>query len=226
MRTKTIAILAILALSLMLRADSCTVEQRDVSVVLGGQIPMEFSSVGYVDASGTDEGTFDFGIEILDAIEALELDGTPDTVIVTGGGFRVTRSDGHDARRSGSLNLDVTYTGGTPAAPADADFDLLDYNTPTNVAGTEGFAVSNSQPVSPADAFVLFSPAGLQAVNEYLDDFLDAYNTGGSPSLSVTGTVTWDSDPAPSQADPDDFTWEVFLQIQLRQTTETDVFNF
>lgn len=223
MQQRTLIILAVLATSLLLRADSCTLEERNVAVVLGGELPMQFESVGFTQASGEDTGSYDFGADLLDALDELELDGEIDQIAISGAGFEILRSEGHDAARSGEVFFSYSYDDGAGSISTGTEQRLLSWSTPTNAAGTKGYAIASASGAS--GPYVLFDPTGLEALNLLLARYLADYNAGNRPTLSVQGRATWNSTPPPTPEVPDDLSWEIFLQVQIRQNAQVEIFN-
>lgn len=209
---KNLSILFILCLSLLLRADACT-EEEEIDLVFGADFVATLqSSEGFTEASDEDQVTLDADDDVLEAIDDIGLEGEVESIVINGASFRMVANDGHDARRSGEVF--VTINGG-------AELKLMDWNTPNNLPGTEGFASAN--PIDPATAGIRFDPVGLGAVNTALETFLANYNGGIQPNpLKVVVRATWDSTPPPSASDPDDFQWEARLLFQVKQSTLVD----
>lgn len=218
MRRTNSTILFILALSLLLRADACT-EQKDVNLVFGSDFVASLqSSSGFTEANDEDAVTVDAGENVDDAIQELEadFDGDITSIQVNGARFEMIANDGHDARRNGEVFVSINDG---------AEVKLMDWNTPNNLPGTEGFA--SAKPIDPATPGILFNQTGLSAVNTALQTYLDNYNDGITPNnLSFTFRATWNSSPPPTALEPDNFQWDAVLLFQVQQTTLLDVPSF
>jgi hypothetical protein len=218
MRNKTnLGILLLLCLTLMLRADSCLVEQREVAVVLPAKVPAVWETAGHVQA--TDEATDDVSPAkaLRDALEDDPLSGDITAVYLSGVTYRVLTNSGHSTRRAGSVSVDFSGT----------ELQLMTFDIPHNDVGLEG--KSGDGIASNGDVDLV--AAGVDELNSRLNDWLDSYRTDpGDTSydslLDFTWIARWDSsldgDP-PSVSDPDNFTWETNLIILVEKTTDVDV---
>lgn len=218
MRMRTLIILGVLGTSLLLRADSCLIEQVEVDVVLGTEIPAEWVSVGFTDATGVRKDTLDVNPtdDLVAELDDLDLPGDLVSIQITGVGFKVLTSEGHDARRFGIISVE--------------GFPFIEFNTPTNAAGTTAFAKASGTAIDPLTSTpeLRLRSQGLSLLNDRLDTFLQQYLAGGSPDptlLELSYVADWTSTPAPTAGSPDNFTWTTNLQVQIIQKSDLDTFD-
>lgn len=215
MRRLNSSILFILALSLLLRADACT-EQKDVDLVFGSDFVASLqSSDGFTEANDEDQVSVAADEDLLEAIDELDFDGEITAIQINGARFEIVSNQGHDARRTGEVFVSIN---GAP------EVKLMDWNTPNNQPGTKGLA--SADPIDPQKPGIRFNSNGLGIVNGALQIFLDGYNVGNPPALTLDLRATWTSAPAPTAEDPDDFQWEAALLFQVEQTAKLDVPSF
>jgi hypothetical protein len=216
MRKNHLSILFVLGLSLILRADSCT-ETKNVDLVFGADFVATIqSSEGWTQAN--DENTVSVAMDqdLLEALNDVDIEGTVTSILVNGASFEMLTNDGHDARRNGSVYIRINNGSKT---------ELLQWNSPNNQPGTKGYA--SSAPIDPATPSIRFEAVGLKSLNAALYEFLDNYNHGISPNtLTVDVIAEWDSTPPPTEQDPDNFSWQAKLLVQMKQDAVVDVPNF
>lgn len=203
MRSKAIPILVLLLASLVFQGESCLVEERTVSAVLGSSIPAEFVSEGFTEASGEDSAAIivDAGAEIMLALDDAGIDVEDiKSIAITGGCYEVTASSGHDARRMGEVFVDGNR--------------FLTFDVPTNVAGTAG---------STTDGTLTLDSAGLMPLNTKLNDYLDGLKGGNPPPFLIAYRAEWTSTPPPTAGDPDNFTWTTCVTLQVEYELTVDV---
>jgi hypothetical protein len=203
MRSKAIPILALLLASFVFQGESCLVEQRTVSAVLGTSIPAEFVSEGFTESSGEDSAaiTIDAGAEILAALDDADIDVEDiESIAITGGCYEVTASTGHDARRAGEVYIDGNR--------------FLTFDVPTNAAGTSG---------STGDGTLALDAAGVEPLNTRLNDYLTALKGGSEPPFPIEYRALWTSTPPPTEGDPDNFTWTTCVNLQVIYEWTVDV---
>lgn len=203
MRSKTIPILGLLLASLVFQGENCLLEQRTVSAVLGTSIPAEFVSQGFTESSGEDSSaiTIDAGTEIEAALEDAGIDAEDiKSIAITGGCYEVTSSTGHDARRAGEVYVDGNR--------------FLTFDVPTNVTGTTG---------STMDGTLTLDNAGLGPLNVRLNDYLTGLKADNAPPFIIEYRALWTSTPAPTEGDPDNFTWVTCVNLQVEYELEVDV---
>jgi hypothetical protein len=203
--SKNLGALVLLCATLVLRADSCLVEQKDISMVLAGEIPAEWVSQGWTEANFSDTDIVQAGEDVGDALDADDTEGEVTSIQVVGAIYEVLESTGHDARRAGT----VTVNGNL----------LLTFDVPSNATGVKGAA---------GDGTLTLEAPGLTFVNNRMQQYLDSYNAGiPNPALlDFTYVAQWTSTPAPSSGDPDDFRWRTDLVIQIEKTVTVDVPDF
>ena len=211
MKRKNLFILLVLCTSLILRADSCVLEQREVSQVSSLGVPAEFVSQGWTESSETQSAVVDISADVRDALEGVSVDNI-EQILLAGAAYKVTASTGHDAARDG----DVTVK--TPGAGAANQ--LLTFDVPTNSAGTSGTA---------GDGTLTLVNAGVDFINTQVATWLDQYKT--NPALADDSllvfeyTATWNSNPPPSAQDPDNFTWSTDVILHVETIIDIEVPN-
>lgn len=203
MRTQVTGIIVVLLASLALQGESCLLEQRTVSAVLGTSIPAEFVTVGYVEGSSERDSsiTVDAADDIIEAIEDADIDVDDiKSIALAGGCYEVIESTGHDARRAGTVEVD--------------DQLFLSFDVPTNAAGTAG---------SSGDGTLTLTPAGVTYVNGKLNTFLQGLKNDTSPALNLTFHAAWTSTPPPTSTSRDNFKWRVCVNLQVEYEVSVDV---
>jgi hypothetical protein len=218
MRNKTnLSILGIVCLTLVLRADSCLVEQRQVSLILPAQVPAHWETVGHTQSTDEDTDFVSAAGPLRDALDDDPLPGDITHVYLSGVTYRVLTNTGHSTRRQGTVSIDF----------GKVELGVLTFDIPNNDAGLEG----KSGDGDPSNGQVDMVAAGVDEMNTRLNAWLDAYRANpGDDSydslLDFTWRATWDSsldgDP-PSASDPDNFTWETNLIILIEKNAEVDV---
>jgi hypothetical protein len=206
MRSRAILILGLLLLSLTVQGESCLLDQRKVSAVLGTSVPAEFATTGFTESSGQDSATViaDADSAIRAAIEDADIDvDNIKSIAIAGGCYEVLESTGHDARRQGSIFVDGRK--------------LLDFDVPTNATGTQG---------SSGDGTLTLDEDGVTYLNGRLNEYLDDLQSGGSATpFVIQYDANWTSTPAPTQGDPDNFRWFTCINLQVEYQVEVDVPN-
>lgn len=206
---RNLTILGIICLSLILRADSCLLEQKKVHMVIPAEVPFQWETKGHTEATDTRTYSFDAAGPVRDGLSSDSIPGDLLRVYLAGAQYRVVESTGHDARRVGSVTIEFDVAAGP--GHGTGPFELLTFDVPSNATGVSGSA---------GDGTVTLVAAGLGEINYRLGEWLDAYkanplDTSLDGWLRGTGTATWSSTPAPSAADPDDFTWVTDAVIQV-----------
>ncbi len=199
MRHRTAWILGVILLSLVFQGDSCVLEQRRISAILGESVPAEFHTRGFTDT--VDDSIIDVGKEIKEAIEDIDVEDIAN-IYISGGCYEVLRSEGHNARRTGQVEIDGNL--------------VLTFDVPDNLKGRTG----NS-----GDGTLALQAPGVTYLNNRLNTFLADLKAGLDPNLTVFYEASWVSDPSPSSGDPDDFDWIVCLNLQVDYKIEIDVPN-
>ncbi|MFN0152659.1 MAG: hypothetical protein ACKVU1_18300 [bacterium] len=204
MRSRTLSILGLLLVSLAVKGESCLLEQRKVSAVLGSSIPAEWQSRGFTETM--DDSTIDAGAIIDEALDDADIDPADiKSIAIAGGCYEVVRSSGHDAQREGTVEID--------------DVLVLSFDVPNNQTGTAGTS---------GDGTLTLNSAGLTYVNGKLNTFLTALKAnpdGPTPPLVFTYKAEWTSTPPPTSGDPDDFDWITCINLQIEYEVEVDVPN-
>ena len=219
-----LAILGITCLSLILRGDDgCVTEDRSVEGTLTIGIATHWLTQGFTD-TGDSGDLGDYADEILDALDDVsteEIQAALDAgeqVTIAGATGRVTRSDGHDAAREVTVQINV------PKVPE----TILRMRIPNNQAGTE---VNASQNDDSADEYLILESAGVTSLAAAMTDFLNIYLSGDEQGAraaldGILWTATWSSTPPPSAESQDDFEWEAELLVNIPVLFEVTTPNF
>ncbi len=200
MRHRAAWILGVILLSLVFQGDSCVLEQRTVSAILGTSVPAEFSSVGNTESTDSDVETVDLAAEIKAAIEDIDVADIA-AIYVSGGCYEVDASTGRDCRRDGTVELDGNL--------------FLSFDVPTNAAGTKG---------STGDGTLSLHEPGVTYLNNLLNTYLDALQADQDPPLSIAYAAEWTSSNCSGPAG-DNFQWRVCVNLQVDYKIEIDVPN-
>jgi hypothetical protein len=195
---RNLMILLVLCSTLILRGDGCNIfEQRDIQQVIGLPVPAEWVTDGYTDANYEDMQTVNIAADVRDALADYDVSAIV-SLNVAGVQYEVLESTGHDAQRSGAVQID-----GSP---------VMTFDVPSNATGVSGAAGDGSGTVT-------MQPAGTLLVNTRLNAWLDQYQADPASAddnlLEFTYHVEWSSNPAPTAADPDNFTWTTDLVLQM-----------
>jgi hypothetical protein len=205
-------VLGLLLAGLVFKGESCIIEQRTINAILGDSVPAEWDTRGFTEATDSDTVDVDIAADVIEAILEAEIDvANINSIAIAGGGYEVTRNEGHDSRRVGQ----VTQNG----------LLLLSFDVPNNQVGTSGTA---------GDGTLVLESTGLanlnSALNTLLEDLKDDAEGNGlgnapDPVLMRTFIAEWTSTNPPSQGDPDDFSWTTFINLQVNYEIEVDVPN-
>ncbi len=204
MRSRTLWVLGLVLVSLAVQGESCLLEQRKVSAVLGSSIPAEWQSRGFTDTM--DDSTVDAGAIIAEALDDAGIDANDiKSIAIAGGCYEVVRNSGHDAQREGTIMID--------------DVLVLSFDVPNNQVGTAGTS---------GDGTLTLNAAGITYLNGKLNTFLAALKVapeGTTPPLEFEYKAAWTSTPAPTESEPDDFDWITCVNLQIEYEVEVDVPN-
>lgn len=200
MRRKTIWILGVALLSLVFQGESCVLDQRTVSAIVGSSVPAEFSSVGSTESTDSDSKTVDIAAEIRDAIKDIDVNDIK-AIRVSGGCYEVDASTGRDCEREGSISIDGNL--------------FLTFLVPTNVAGTSGHT---------GDGSLTLHSDGVDHLNDLLNTHLAQLQAGLDPDLEVTYDAEWTSSDC-TGGPADNFQWHVCVNLQVEYEVEVDVPN-
>jgi hypothetical protein len=187
MQRKALHLIGLLALAIVLRADSCLIEQRTISTVVGGDIPTMWTTTGFAENQQT--LFVEAADQVDDALEEFSEDADLDSIHVTGVCWEILANRGSTARQAASRTGSVTVNG----------IALLTFDIPNTMEGTEGCS---------GDGSVTFNAAGLDHINDRLNAYLAGWNSGSADPdlLDFTFVSQWDSDPAPTSGRPEPLT--------------------
>ena len=219
------AVLGVLVLSLLLRADGCT-SDRELTATVPVTLEVPWTTTGFTQSSGTSAQLTRTQIDdVFDALDEADLDavraaidaGAP--VRIAGASAVITRNDGHVAARSGEVSIAVPGNSGEIAFRVDV---------PTNVAGTEASAVNGGISFAASGNGAQYGGLTVLAVrlNQFVDRYLDGDRDGAADVLlGIEFSATWTSTPPPTQLDPDDFDWVTSITILIPTQYDVEVPN-
>jgi hypothetical protein len=202
MRHRTAVLFGLACLALVLKGDSCLVEERTTDVVITADVPAIWQTEG-TNNTGTDTYVVDAGDEILEALDDLGDDADLTEINIAGVCYEVLQNNGFDGAHEGSVSVDGN--------------ELLTFEVQTNATGTKG---------GTEEATVRLSADGVNYVNSLLDQFLASYNAGNpDPSLlnDLEFVANWSS--TPPGATGYDFDWKTCLILQVIGEVTVDVPN-
>ena len=216
MRNRNLTILVVLLVSLVLRADSCLLEQRDVHLVLPALVPANWETSGHTEATDTDTDFVDAATPVRDAIESESLAGDIIGVTLSGITWEVLTNTGHSTRRFGGVDF---------TALGDGTVRILDFNIPNNDAGERGQTGDGTGRAT-------LVAEGANELSDRLTTWFQQYQNDPASAddtlLQFTYRAIWDSsvdgDP-PTAADPDNFTWVTNLILQIETVADIEVVN-
>ena len=214
-------VLCVLAVSLLLRADSCTTVDRTIETPVSFFVEFELDVRGNTAPTDTVSAVTDLSSPLLAALDEIQSADLPDTVYWTGMSAVFTRSTGFDTTRRVSL---------TVGAP---DSEQLLASTPTNCRNCD---IPDNRPgrsaliILPGNTFenefqLVVTQPGVVALEEIANTALDEFlATGDLADTPLSMVAAWDGDR--TEDDPaDDFTLRVRLNYQVLDTRSTEVYN-
>lgn len=203
MRTKPVTSLALLALLIALKGDSCLIEDRTIEAVVTHELAATWLTQGD-NASGADAATVALADDVEEALA--EFDGVVDvtSIHISGGTYEVLENRGFVGAHEGTVTIE---------APGQGALEILRYdvpNPPGNVTGAAGGT----------DIDVELVAAGITFLNARLDAYLDSRNAA---LLEFTFRTSWTStDPGGAEYD---FDWKTALILQVVGELEVEVPN-
>lgn len=222
-------ILGVMALSLILRADGCVTEERNLNGSVPIEITAEFLTEGFLEPDGVrytlstsdvDEiiaSLDDLDSETIEAVRnAIDPDGGGREVLIGGLRAYVVENRGNIAARTGSLELDL----GGGLEP------VASLNPTTNATGSEASFANGGIELAAGAATGLTSLKG--RLNDFLSDYLDGnLDDARSELVGLAFEATWETaDPEPTQTNQDDFDWAVEVIVLIPAQYAIEVPNF
>jgi hypothetical protein len=202
MRNKTVCWLGLACLVLVLKGDSCLVEERTVDVVVTGDIPATWHTEGS-NSEGSASIMIDANDEVLEALDDLSDEAELESIKVSGVCYEVLENDGFIGSHSGVVSVD--------------GHALLEFDVPTNAVGTTG---------GTEGAEVTLVADGVGYVNGLMATYLAGYNAGNPDEDLLDDlmfSASWESaDPGASSYD---FDWKTCLILQVVGNVTLDVPN-
>jgi hypothetical protein len=202
MRNKSVYLLGLVSLILVLKGDSCLIEERTVDVVVTGDIPATWHTEGS-NSSGSAAITIDANDEVQEALDDISDDADIESINVAGVCYEVLANSGFVGAHDGMVSVD--------------GHQLLTFDVPTNAVGTTGGTTG---------AEVSLVADGVAYVNGLMASYLAGYNAGNvNEDLldNLMFSASWTStDPGGSSYD---FDWKTCLILQVVGNVTLDVPN-
>jgi hypothetical protein len=202
MRSKSFCLLGLLAMVLVLKGDSCLVDERTVDVVVTGDIPATWHTGGS-NSAGSAAIVVNANDEVQEALDDLSDDADLESIKVAGVCYEVLENGGFVGAHEGTVTVD--------------GHTLLSFDVPTNTVGTTG---------GTEGAEVMLAPDGVNYVNDLMADYLAGYNNGNVDESILDNlmfSASWTStDPGTESYD---FDWKTCLILQIVGTVTLDVPN-
>lgn len=197
----------LLALALPFTGAEC-VKTRTTDTVITVQLTAHYTTTGFTEGTKVDTRTVNAADDLLDALDNVDTENV-EQITVSGVEYKVVANRGSAARQAAGRAGTVTFN----------SEDLLTFDAPNTQAGLVG---------NPGNGRVTMMASGTTSLNSRLAQFLAGYKAG-NPDVSLanglTFTATWNSTPNASQADQDDFDWDVVVVLQIVAKTDVDVFE-
>lgn len=213
MKLRTFLALGLLASTLVLRADSCTVDDREISTVAATTLVFTVQGTGRATVWAD---TLDLGAKLRVVLDGLDGEGRIDSVRVVGARMEFVRNDGFSAIRRGNVLV------GDPGA----EQRIIEFRSADCLPGTLGFGTFTSvnQPPDPGEIRVNWKTTGIRNVHALADSFLARYARGEAADWQFAARTTWT--PAAPDTLQDDFDLEVRLDLQINRTIDVEVYTF
>ena len=233
---RSTGILTVLALSLLLRADSCTTTDVDVDVVNNFSLSRDFDVVNDQTIITTVVDSFDVGGAVRDALLALDHEGPVDTVTVVGMKAWFTRNAGLDTTRALTARVVERVEGGPDTRVPLLTTDLRTQQSPDTKVGRETIIFLAAEAIE-SEFMVRLQPAGSQAMQAVVDAAFAQYAATGDPDAvetrwlvvetvwSLAHAIVPQQGPRPAGVAGDDFTWRLRLNFQIVQRRQVGVYN-
>ncbi|HEX7880650.1 MAG TPA: hypothetical protein VF720_14640 [Candidatus Eisenbacteria bacterium] len=189
-------------LFLVLKADSCIIEDRMVDAVVTQTIPYVWHTEGD-NAAGSDSAVVSLAADVEAALDEFEGDVDVTAIHISGGTYRVLENRGFVGAHMGTVTIQ---------AVGDEPLTILTYDVPNPPGNADGASGGTGVDVS-------LVAAGINLLNERLAEYLD---TRDPSRLQFTFRTEWNS-TAPST--DYDFDWETALILQVVGTIEVQVPN-
>ncbi len=221
--SRNLAILGILCVSLILRADDgCFTADRDVSTTTVLRLRAEWNTQGFTENTSRDSGNLaSFADDIFDALDDVDdlesIDAS--AITVAGGAAGVILNRGHDSARTAEVTIDV---GGSKVPVTLIELAVDGNSTGTTVNATASAATS---------PYLVLNGAALNALRDEFRLFIEQVQSGNEVAARATlDGISWEAnwssitDP-PTQGDPDDFDWYTEIILHIPASIEVTVPN-
>lgn len=196
----------LLLLALPFTGAEC-VKTRVTDTVITVNLTSHWNTTGFTEGTHNDTRTVNAAADLVDALDNVDTEDL-EKITVSGVEYLVVANRGSAARQAAQHSGSVTFN----------SQDLLTFNSPSTTAGLVG---------TPANGRVVMKAAGVSDINTRLAQFLASYKSG-NPNLSLVDNLTfaasWVSTPNATQADPDDFDWDVVVVLQIVAKANVDIF--
>lgn len=199
-------VLGLLALALPFTGAECT-KTRVTDTVITVNLTSHWTTDGFTQGTDSDTRAINAADDLIDALDNVDADAV-ESISVSGVEYRLVANRGSAARQAAQHSGSVTFN----------SQELLTFNSPDTAPGTVG---------NPGNGRVVMKAAGVTDLNNRMNQFLASYKAG-NPNSSLVNNLTfgasWASNPNASQADQDDFDWDVVVVLQIVATADVDIF--
>lgn len=196
----------LLLLALPFTGADCT-KTRVTDTVITVNLTSHWNTNGFTEGTHNDTRTINAATDLVDALDNVDAENL-EQITVSGVEYLVVANRGSAARQAAQHSGSVTFN----------SKDLVTFDAPNTAAGLVG---------TPANGRVVMKAAGVGDINTRLAQFLASYQAG-NPNLSLVDNLTfaasWVSTPNATQADQDDFDWDVVVVLQIVAKANVDIF--
>lgn len=178
----------------------CIVEDREVDVVVTGDIPVTWHTTG-TNSSGNDVINVNVASDVEDALDQLDTGSDVQSIAIAGGSYEVLANRGFVGAHSGTVYL---------SAAGVSEMQVLTFDAPSNATGASGSTTVE----------IALKKPGVDFLNARLNSYLSTHD---SSLMQFTFRTAWSSTPPGSSSY--DFDWKTALVLQIVGTIEVKVPN-
>lgn len=188
------------ALLLTVAIGGCIVEDREVDVVVTGDIPVTWHTTGN-NSSGNDIINVNVATDVEDALDQLDADSDVQSIAIAGGSYEVLANRGFVGAHSGTVYVSATGV---------SEMQVLSFDAPSNATGASGSTTVE----------IALKKPGVDFLNARLNSYLTTHDAG---LMQFTFRTAWTS--TPPGAGSYDFDWKTALVMQIVGTIKVKVPN-
>ena len=181
----------------------CIIEDREVDVVVTGDIPATWHTEGD-NSSGVDIANVNAAPDVEDALDNLDADSDIKSINIAGGSYEVLANSGFVGAHSGTVYVSATGV---------SEMAAMTFDAPSNEVGASG---SHGVELN-------LQGTGIEFLNTRLNDYLDSGPPRDQSLLQFTFRTVWTSTP-PGTSEYN-FDWKTALVLQIVGTIKVKVPN-